>query len=77
MNSINLKFHLKPNTLKSISQSTKLSERELKTLPINEARETMKARGVIKEPNPVFVFLKEQYIKLGKSLGFIDKRIQL
>ena len=75
MQPINTKFRLNPNTIKSISQHTKLSERELKTLPIDEVRETMKARGVIKEPNPVFMFLKEQYIKLGKFLGFLDRRI--
>ena len=77
MNPTSIKFRLNPTTLKYISEKTTLSEHQLKTLPTDETVKIMKERGVIKDSNPVFTFFKEQYIKLGKTLGFIDKRVNL
>ena len=69
-----MNFKLSDETLSLISESTKLSVDELRSLPIDDAQKLMKERGAIKEPNKFVIWLSDCYRKLGENLGLLKKQ---
>lgn len=69
-----MNFHISEETLKAISESTKLTVEELKRLPMDEAAKLMKERGSLKEPSKLKQWLSDCYRKLGENLGLLDKQ---
>ena len=69
-----MKFKLSENTLKLISESTRLSVEELHTLPAVETPRLMRERGSLKEPNKFKLLLSNQYRKFREKFGLLEKQ---
>lgn len=67
-------FKLQKETMNLISQRTKLTPSELRTVPLAKAKRLMVERKAIKKPNPIVETLKKWHIGLGEKLGFIEKK---
>ena len=72
--SFGIKFKLSEETLRLISESTKLSVEELHRLPMDEAEKLMRERGSLKEPSKFTQWLSDSYRKLGENLGLLKKQ---
>ena len=72
-----MKFNLSEETLKSISQTTKLSVYELHRLPMDEAAKLMKERGALKEPSKLKQWLSEKYRIFGEKTGLLKKQYNI
>jgi len=67
-------FRLSNETVKLISESTKLTPKEAVTTSFTEAEKLMIERGTMKKPSKIMKILSESYQKLGEKLGWIEKR---
>ncbi len=68
-----MKFKLSEETLKLISESTKLTVEEMHRLPLSESTRLMKERGALKEPNKFKGWLSNVYTKFGEKTGLLKK----
>lgn len=68
---------LSEQTMKLISNSTKLSEDELKYQSLDNQIKLMEQRGSIRKQNPVKKFIAKQYRKLGEKLGLLNKEYNI
>jgi hypothetical protein len=57
-----------------VEKSTGLTYKEMTTLASDEAKNLMKQRGTLKEPNKIKQWFANQYKQLGEKLGFIEKQ---
>ena len=73
MSILPINFKLQEETINLISQRTKLTPSELRSVPLAETKRLMIERGAIKKPNLIVKTLKNLYIGLGEKLGFIEK----
>ena len=67
-------FRLSNKTMKLVSESTKLTPKELRFTSFVESEKLMIKRGAYKKLNPIIENLKKVYIAVGEKLGFIEKR---
>ena len=76
INDINfgMRFKLSDETLRLISESTKLSVDELHNLPMAESERLMKERGSLKEPNKFKEWLISLYKSFGEKTGLLKKQ---
>lgn len=68
-----IEFQLSKLTVKNIEKSTRCSINELRTLPLNEAKELMLERGAMKKPNVIKQWLADKYKTIGEKLGLLKK----
>lgn len=68
------KYKLSEKTIKMVEKSTGLTYKEMTTLTSDEAKNLMKQRGTLKEPNRIKQWLANQYKQLGEKLGFLEKQ---
>ena len=68
------KYKLSETTIKMVEKSTGLTYKEMTTLTSDEAKNLMKQRGTIKEPNKIKQWFANQYKQLGEKLGFLEKQ---
>lgn len=73
MNVPAIEFQLSKLTVKNIEKSTRCSINELRTLPLNEAKELMLERGAMKKPNVIKQWLADKYKTIGEKLGLLKK----
>ena len=67
-------FRLSDKTIKMVSESTKLTTKELMFTSFTESEKLMIERGSLKKTNPIIENFKKWYITIGEKLGFIEKR---
>ncbi|MBR1753241.1 hypothetical protein IJ732_00240 [bacterium] len=72
VNAVTPKYTLSESTLRNIEIATKLSGDEMRKLSLEEARDLMIKRGVIKKHNPIKEFIKDMYQRLGRKLGLLE-----
>lgn len=68
------KYKLSETTIKMVEKSTGLTYKEMTTLTSDEAKNLMKQRGTLKEPNKIKQWFANQYKQLGEKLGFLEKQ---
>ena len=68
------KYKLSEKTVKMVEKSTGLTYKEMTTLTSDEAKNLMKQRGTLKEPNKIKQWFANQYKQLGEKLGFLEKQ---
>ena len=68
-----IKYQLSDKTIKLIEQKTKCSINELRTLPLNEAKELMLKRGAMKKHNVIKQWFADKYKTIGEKLGLLKK----
>ena len=66
-------YKLSPQTMELISRNTRLNQKELTNLPIDEVQQLMIERGAKKKPNPIKVYAENLYQKIGEKLGLIKR----
>lgn len=70
-------FRLSDKTMKMIEKSTRLTEKEMKTLSDSECRKLMIERGTLKEPSKLKVWASNLYKKFGEKLGLLEKQYNI
>lgn len=72
--SFGTEFQLSNETLKSIEKSTRLTEKELYNLSIEEQNRLMIKRGAKKQTGIIWSWLSAKYRQLGEKLCLLDER---